>query len=98
VSASICATPVKTPSFHAGSGILLHRFVIGEIPGGGCPSDPKYGSKLGNRFPLNADGREHSQSCVDALAGGADLRIAQDRRHAMTVSPAPDSPDVRHAS
>jgi hypothetical protein len=26
------------------------------------------------------------------------LRIAQDRRHAMTVSPAPDSPDVRHAS
>lgn len=50
-----------------------------------------------NSVRVDAGGREHGQLCVEVLAGGADSGVAQDRRHAMTVSLTPDSPDLRHA-
>lgn len=46
---------------------------------------------------VDAGGREHGQLRIEILAGGANSGIAEDRGHAMTVSPTPDSPDLRHA-
>lgn len=44
------ASTARGQRCHAGSGIRLHRFVIGEISVGGGPADTKRGSKLRNGF------------------------------------------------